>query len=122
VQGYVLELLGSDRTRGVEWLERLQAEARPQAIAGEKYAQSVMGSIETWRCWWGLAPAAESLERALEWFVMAARQVGGERMIDQVRLFYLEARRRGLRFPSVESFLADPEIAHRYREHFGTTL
>src|SRR5262245_5802408 len=66
VQAYVLGLLESDPTHGAEWLERLEASARGPAIDGDKYAQSVMGGIETWRGLWNLAPAAESLERALE--------------------------------------------------------
>jgi hypothetical protein len=122
IQAYVLELLESDKARGLEWLGRLEAEARRSATAGEKYAQSVMGYIETLHFMWGLAPAAESLERALEWFIMAARQVGGEPMIDQVRHWYEQAQTRGFRFPLVETFLADPEIAERYRKYAGTTL
>jgi hypothetical protein len=122
IQVHVLGLLESDRARGLEWLGRLEAEARKSAIAGERYAQSVMGGIETWRFLWGLAPAAESLERVLEWFIMAGRQAGGEPMMDQVRHWYQQAQTRGLRFPFVESFLADPEIAERFRKYAGTTL
>jgi hypothetical protein len=122
IQTYVLELLESDLARGIEWLGRLEAEARKPANAGDKYAQSVMGGIETWRYLWRLAPATESLERALEWFVMAARQVGGEPMMEQVRHWYQQAQTRGLRFAVVESFFADPEVVERHKKYAGTTL
>jgi hypothetical protein len=101
-EGYALRLLSEDRDRGAIWLDRLAERAKYPASLGDKYAQVVLAHVETYRFAAALAPAAHSLESALQWFMRAAYQEGGEPIIEDVRYWYREARSRGYRFAEVD--------------------
>jgi hypothetical protein len=118
-QSYVFDLLGSDLARGTEWICRLSEAALPQANAGDVFAQHVMGTLHTWRFLWELGPPREELERALSWFMSAARHDHADEMIGQVAHWYELGRSRGLSNAAVDAFFEEPDIKLRWQRCGG---
>lgn len=115
VQEHVFALAGADDERAEAWRGRLRDAVRPRAEAGDRIAQSVMGSLECWLGYGEREAPDDALERGLGWFMKAAAHPDSDRMVEQVHHWYGVARERGLRFADVERFLADPAVDARYR-------
>jgi hypothetical protein len=116
---YCWQRFEQDPAEGHESLKRLEAAALPVALSGEKYAQSVIGNVHILRYLHQPNPNEDTLANALHWYALAARQDGGEPMIEEVRHWYVEGKAKGFRLEEAERFLRDPEIAERYRRYGG---
>jgi hypothetical protein len=119
---YVRELFDSETAPAVLWLERLREAASRSASQGDNFAVGLLGNVELIRWQHGLAPVEDALGAALQHFMRASRQPGGEPMIEQVRHWYGQAKDAGLRFAEVEAFLSDSDVRDRFEHYFGTTL
>jgi hypothetical protein len=115
VQEHVFALADVDEERAQAWRARLRDAVLPRADAGERIAQSVMGSLECWLGYGEREAPDDALERGLGWLMKAASHPDSDRMVEQVHHWYGVARERGLRFAEVERFLADPAVDERYR-------
>jgi hypothetical protein len=119
---YASQLLERDAGAAVSWLERFDAAVRPSALGGDKYAQGTLGNVYLHRYFSGQFPAEEALGMALAWYVRAARQIGGERMIEVARSWYVFGRSKGLVLVDAASFLGEAEIRDRYKQYFGRDI
>jgi hypothetical protein len=119
---FTMQLLNRDTASGLEWLSRLEAAVGPEAIAGNKYSQGVLGNVHLQRYLSGLHPDEETLAAALRWYMEAGRQDGGEPMLEMVRHWYVFGRTKGLALTEAARFLEEPDIAERYQRYAGKDI
>jgi hypothetical protein len=118
---YWAQLQDHDMPAADAWLNAVEVAAMPDAIAGEKHAQSTLAFVCVMRHTMTLAPDPEQLRTALHWFMAAARHDGADIMIEQVVVWYGYGNRPGSSFhdEAVEAFLLDPDVRERYRLYRG---
>ena len=116
---YAWEQFDIDVDVGLDWVSRLETEAQPIALGGDKYAQGLLGNVHIQRYLHHEYPSEPLLATALRWFAEAGAQDGGEPMIEEVRHWYVEGKAKGFHLEDAERFLRRPDIAERYKRYCG---